>query len=200
MKLKTIDIDFRSIFSKGVKQKKEPFGVFLVTGYMGSGKTYFCVKFACDFINKYKIKTNIKSLHIPNAIIEYFETLDEIYNDKEEYCLYIIDELGRKYTKEVRSDKYFYNFLQMSRKTKRIVLIIHQEYLQVPIWLRGVANEVFTTKKVRFLPSLFITYRGYAVLDEETKEWTIDYTYRYIYKRNKSIASYYDTFETVAVL
>lgn len=200
MKLRNIDIDIQSIFKKGIKQKKEPFGVFLVTGYMGSGKTYFCVKFATDFISKYKIKTNISSLNIPNANIEIFKTLDTIYNDKEEYCLYIIDELGKKYTKEARADKDFYNFLQMSRKTKRIVLIIHQEYLQVPIWLRGVANEVFTTKKVRFLPSLFITYRGYAVLDEETKEWTVDYTYRYIYKRTKKIASYYDTFETVATL
>ena len=200
MKLRNIDIDIQSIFKKGIKQKKEPFGVFLVTGYMGSGKTYFCVKFATDFISKYKIKTNISSLNIPNANIEIFKTLDTIYNDNEEYCLYIIDELGKKYTKEARADKDFYNFLQMSRKTKRIVLIIHQEYLQVPIWLRGVANEVFTTKKVRFFPSLFITYRGYAVLDEDTKEWTVDYTYRYIYKRTKKIASYYDTFETVATL
>ena len=110
MKLRNIDIDIQSIFKKGIKQKKEPFGVFLVTGYMGSGKTYFCVKFATDFISKYKIKTNISSLNIPNANIEIFKTLDTIYNDNEEYCLYIIDELGKKYTKEARADKDFYNF------------------------------------------------------------------------------------------
>lgn len=199
MKTKKLDIDFKSFFKKGVKQKYEPFGCFLVTGYMGSGKTYFAVKFANDYKQTYKIKTNIHTLLIPGAKIEYFTHLEEIYNDKEEFCLYIIDELGKKFTKEAKADKDFYNFLQMSRKTKRIVLIIHQEYLQVPFWLRGVCYEVFTTKKVPIL-NFFVTYRGIAVLDEDTKEWRIDYNFRYIYKRTNYIASMYNTFETVATL
>lgn len=199
MRTKKFDIDFKSLFSKGIKKKVEPFGCFLITGYMGSGKTYFAVKFANDYKKQYTIKTNIKSLNIPKARMKYFTELKDIYNDTEEYCLYIIDELGKKYTKEAKADKDFYNFLQMSRKTKRIVLIIHQEYYQVPFWLRGVCEEVFTTRRVMFLP-LFITYRGYAVLDEETKEWKVDFNFRYIYKRNKKIASMYDTFETVATL
>ena len=140
MRTKRFDIDIKSFFKRGVKKKEEPFGCFLVTGYMGSGKTYFTVKFANDYKQNYKIKTNIKSLHIPNANINYFTQLNEVYNDTEEYCLYIIDELGKKYTKEAKADKDFYNFLQMSRKTKRIVLIIHQEYYQVPFWLRGVCK------------------------------------------------------------
>lgn len=199
MRTKRFDIDIKSLFSKGIKKKVEPFGCFLITGYMGSGKTYFAVKFANDYKKQYTIKTNIKSLKIPNARMKYFTELKEIYNDTDEYCLYIIDELGKKYTKEAKADKDFYNFLQMSRKTKRIVLIIHQEYYQVPFWLRGVCEEVFTTKRLYFLP-IFITYRGYAVLDEETKEWKVDFNFRYIYKRNKIIANYYDTFETVATL
>lgn len=194
-----IDIDVKSILKKGIKKKVEPFGCFLITGYMGTGKTYFAVKYASEHSKNYKIKTNIKSLHIPNANIEYFENLDEIYNDTENYCLYIIDEIGKKYTKECRADKDFYNFLQMSRKTKRICLLIHQEYYQVPFWLRGVCEEIFTTKRVFFLP-LFITYKGFAILQEDTKEWSIDYNFLYIYKRNKIISSYYDTFETVNTL
>lgn len=196
---KSLEIDLRSLFKKGVKKKVEPFGCFLITGYMGTGKTYFAIKYANDKKKDYKIKTNIKSCKIPNARIEYFSKLDEIYNDTEEYCLYIIDELGKKYTKEAKADKDFYNFLQMSRKTKRIVLIIHQEYYQVPFWLRGVCEEIFTTSRLWFLP-IFVTYRGYAILNEDTKEWSVDYTYRYIYKRNKSIASFYNTFETVSNL
>ena len=199
MRTKKFDIDFKSLFCKGIKKKVEPFGCFLITGYMGSGKTYFAVKFANDYKKQYTIKTNIKSLNIPNAKMKYFTELKEIYNDTDEYFLYIIDELGKKYTKDAKADKDFYNFLQMSRKTKRIVLIIHQEYYQVPFWLRGVCEEVFTTRRVMFLP-LFITYRGYAVLDEETKEWRVDFNFRYIYKRNKKIAQMYDTFETVATL
>lgn len=196
---KSLEIDFKSLFKKGIKKKEEPFGVFLITGYMGTGKSYFAVKYANDKKQTYKIKTNIQSLKIPNANIETFTNLEEIYNDSDEYVLYIIDELGKKYTKEVKADKDFYNFLQMSRKTKRIVLIIHQEYYQVPFWLRGVAEEVFTTSRLWFLP-IFITYRGVAVLNDETKEWQVQYNYRYIYKRNKDIASYYNTFETVTHL
>ena len=199
MKLKNIDIDIKSIFSKGVKKKIEPFGCFLITGYMGSGKTYFATKYAYEHSKQYKIKTNIHSLKIPNARIEYFTELHEIYNDTEEYVIYIIDELGKKYTKEHKADKDFYNFLQMSRKTKRICLLIHQEYYQVPFWLRGVCEEIFTTTRLWFLP-LFVTYRGFATLNEDTKEWGIDYNFRYIYKRTKFISSLYNTFETVSTL
>lgn len=199
MKLNNLEIDFKSAFKKGVKKKVEPFGVFLITGPMGSGKSYFATRFSNDFKDNYTLKTNIQSLKIPNAKIEYFKELKEIYNDTNEYYLYIIDELGKKYTKEQKQDKDFYNFLQMSRKTKRIVLLIHQEYYLVPFWLRGVCNEVFTTSKIRFTP-FFCTYRGVPRLDEDTKEWTIDYNYRYIYKRTKEISSYYDTFETVSSL
>lgn len=192
-------IDFKSFFQKGIKPKHEPFGVYFITGRMGTGKTYFACKFANDIKDSYIIKTNIHSLKIPNAKIEYFTELKEIYNDNQEYCFYIIDELGKKYTKENKSDKDFYNFLQMSRKTKRIVFIIHQEYLQIPTWLRGVCNEVFTTKKVPFLP-LFITYKGIPVLNTDTLEWGVEYNTWYLYKRTKTIASTYNTFETVSTL
>lgn len=199
MKLNNLEIDFKSVFKKGVKKVVEPFGVFLITGPMGSGKTYFATRFSNDFKKTYTIKTNIKSLKIPFAKIEYFDNLSDIFNDTNTYYLYIIDELGKKYTKESKQDRDFYNFLQMSRKTKRIVLLIHQEYYLVPFWLRGVANEIFTTSKVRFTP-FFCTYRGTPRLNEDTKEWEVDYTYRYIYKRTKEISSYYDTFETVSTL
>ena len=192
-------IDVKSLFKKGIKAKYEPFGVFFITGRMGTGKSYFGVKYASEIKDYYKIKTNIKSLKIPGAKIEYFTELKEIYNDTEEYCFYLIDELGKKYTKEMKADKDFYNFLQMSRKTKRIVFIIHQEYLQIPQWLRGVATEVFTTTKVPFIP-LFMTKRGYPYLDEGTLEWRVDYNAIYFYKRIKLIANYYNTFETVSNL
>ena len=89
---KSLEIDFKSLLKKGIKKKEEPFGVFLITGYMGTGKTYFAVKYANDKKQIYKIKTNIQSLKIPNANIETFTNLEDIYNDTDEYVLYIIDE------------------------------------------------------------------------------------------------------------
>ena len=193
------EIDIKSFFRKGVNNIEEPYGNFLVNGRMGSGKTYFCVKTAYELKDKFKIKTNIKSLHIPGANIQYFTEITELYTDFEERCLYIIDELGKKYTKENKQDKDFYNWLQMSRKLKKIVFLIHQEYLLVPNWLRGACIECYTTSKIPFVP-LFFTSKGNPVLNPDTLEWTIDTNYWFIYKRNKFIANLYNTFETVANL
>ena len=108
-------IDTKSFFRKGVKKVEEPFGVFIITGRMGTGKSYFAVKWAYENFTSYKIKTNIKSLNIKNREIEYFSSLNEIYNDSESNVIYIIDELGKKYTKDARADKDFYNFLQTNQ-------------------------------------------------------------------------------------
>lgn len=191
-------IDVKSFFKRGVKKLEEPYGVFFVCGRMGSGKTYFCTKYASEVIKNYTIKTNIHTLNIPNANIKYFTELSEVYNDNDEYYLYIIDELGKKFTKDSKPDKDFYNFLQHSRKAKRIVFMIHQEYYQTPNWLRGPVQEVFTTKKIPILP-LFLTERGIPYLNEEL-EWCVDTNSWYLYKRTKQIANYYNTFESVATL
>lgn len=194
-----VEIDFKSFFKKGVPKIEEPYGNFLVCGVMGSGKTYFCVKQALALSNKYKIKTNIHSLRLPTNNIEYFDTVEELSNDYEEKVLYIVDELGKKYTKDSKQDKDFYNWLQHSRKLKKIVFLIHQEYLLVPNWLRGACMEVYTTRKLPLVPIL-LTSRGYPVLNDETKEWEVESNYSFIYKRNKSITDLYNTFEIVDTL
>lgn len=193
------EIDFKSFFKKGVPKVDEPYGNFLVCGPMGSGKTYFCVLQAYKLYTKYKIKTNIKSLKINGASIEYFDRVEDICNDYEEKCLYIIDELGKKYTKDNKQDKDFYNWLQHSRKLKKIVFLIHQEYLLVPNWLRGACIEVYSTQKLPFIP-VFCTHRGYPVLNPDSLEWEIDSNYFFLYKRNKYIANLYNTFELVPTL
>lgn len=77
--------------------------------------------------------------------------------------------------------------------------MIFQEYLNVPIWLRGVANRVYVTAKIPFLP-LHITSYGIPILDLETKEWGLQELSILIYKRNQRIASSYDTFEIIESL
>lgn len=193
------EIDFKSFVKKGVPKVDSPFGNFLICGVMGSGKSYLAVKHAFNLKDKYKIKTNIHSLHIPGYEIEYFNEINEILKDTEPFCLYIIDELGKKYTKENKQDKDFYNWLQHSRKLKRITFLIHQEYLLVPNWLRGACKEVYTTKKIPFLP-LFLTIRGVPILNPDTLEWQVDSNYFYLYKRISSIANLYNTFEVVSTL
>lgn len=201
---KKYDIDVKSFFKKGLPKKEEPFFVGLLNGRMGTGKSYLTIKLTIDYLKKdkrfKKIKTNIHSLKIKDidVDIDYFDTIDSIVNDNEEYCIYIFDELGKKYTCECKQDKDFYNFLQMSRKCKRIVFLIHQEYLQTPKWLRGVVQYVFTTHQLLWLP-IFVTYKGLPYLSED-KEWLVSNDFVYIYKRTKDIGSLYDTFETVNTL
>lgn len=200
MKIFSTNIDLKSILHKRPKEIKDNFGISLITGYQGSGKSYLSVYIEYKYLEPdRKVYTNIKSLHIPNREIEYFEKIDDIVTNIEMDRIFIIDEISKKYTKECKQDKLFYSWLQQSRKRRRTVLLITQEYLQVPIWLRGVARFVYTTTKLPILP-IFVTYKGYAVLDEETKEWTVQPEERYIYKRNKYICDFYDTMEPINTL
>lgn len=193
-------IDFNSFFKKGTPKINDDFGVSLITGYQGSGKTYFSVYVAYKYLtNRTKIRTNIRSLKIPGKKIEYFEKIDQIVLQTDTDYVYIIDEISKKYTKECKQDKLFYSWLQQSRKRRRIVLLITQEYLQVPTWLRGVSRFVYTTEKIKLLP-LFKTTKGVAVLDSSTCEWTVEALETYYYKRNLYIANMYDTMEPVNTL
>lgn len=200
MKIFNTNIDVKSMFKTKPKQIKDNFGVSFICGYQGSGKTYLAVYILVKYIEpNRKIYTNIKSLHIPNRDIEYFEKIDDIVDNVEMDRVFVIDEISKKYTKDCKQDRLFYSWLQQSRKRRRTTLLITQEYIQIPFWLRGIARFVYTTTKIAFLP-IFKTYKGFAYLSEDTKEWEVDPQEIYIYKRNKYIASYYDTMEPINTL
>lgn len=194
-----IKIDYKSLFQKSSPKIKDDFAIYLVNGYQGTGKTWFCVY---DVYNKWKsrkIKTNIRSLRIKGYEVEYFSQLQDIYNDTDNNVVYVIDELSKKYNKNSPLDKHFYSWLQQSRKHSRYVYLITQEYINVPNWLRGVANRVFTTSKVPLL-NLFCTTLGVPELDKETFEWGCVPILKIFYKRTKKISDMYDTLESIDTL
>lgn len=199
MKLFNNNIDFKSFFQTSTPKINDNFGVVFVTGYQGSGKTYFAVYWLYKYANNDKhIYTNIKSLRgFKN--ITYFELLDEITDNIESDCIFVIDEISKKYTKECKQDRKLYSWLQQSRKRRRQVLLITQEYVQIPVWLRGIARFVYTTHKLPIFP-LFVTEKGIAQLDDDTKEWFVVPSERYLYKRTKKISSLYDTMEPIPTL
>ena len=193
-----LKIDLTSLFQKGIKPLKENFGIFLICGYQGSGKGYFSVY---NLIRNHKgaiVKTNVKSLSTNQNEILYFTKINEIYDDTDSHVVYIIDELSKKFPKNAPLDREFYSWLQQSRKKSRYVYLITQEYINVPQWLRGVANLVYITHKVRFF-NLFITDLGKPILNDEL-EWTIEVQNSILYKRTKKISSYYDTLEGIDTL
>lgn len=196
MNILAFKIDWKSLTKKGVKKLDDDFQISLITGYQGSGKTYFAI-YSMERLFKNKIiYTNIKTYHSTRNDIRYFKTIEEIENNIEDNCVFLIDELSKKYTKNTPQDLRFYSWLQQSRKHKRYVYMITQEYLQVPTWLRGVANLVYVTEKVKVLP-LFKTTLGRPILDDETKEWSIEPISTIVYKRTKYISSKYDTYESI---
>lgn len=199
MKLGHTNIDFASFLQTAPKKINDDFGCVFVTGYQGTGKTWFSVYLLVKKLLNRKIKTNIQSLNIPNRTIEKFTLIDDITDDIEEDVIYVIDEISKKYPKECKQDKKFYSWLMQSRKRRRVVIMITQEYVQIPPWLRGTCLYVYQTSKVWLFP-IFKTCRGIARLSEEC-EWYIDnITDTYIYKRTKKISSYYDTMEPIPIL
>lgn len=192
-----ISVDFKSFVHKGLKNQSDDFLVALINGYQGSGKTYFGIyNLETRFKKPRTIYTNIKSYKSTIHNVIYFTFIEELYNNHDYGAIFLVDELSKRYTKDSRIDKPFYSWLQQSRKHHRFVYLITQEYLQVPNWLRGVANLSYTTKKIPLTP-IMITTLGQPVLDKETCEWGLQEISLRIYKRNKKIANLYDTFELI---
>lgn len=209
MKIGKFDIRINTFFKKGLEIIDDRFGVYFVTGRQGTGKTYYAIYLALQQVNfnkeLAKIKTNIKSLKIPGAQIEYFERIEEIYLDNEEKCIFIIDEVARKWSKGSKTDTQFYAFLNQCRKMKRICIMITQEWKELPMWIRRPAKYMITTRKVPLLNrfGLFVSLVGDAenmVLDPVEMEWVCPPIKYIIYKRTKEIANHYDTFEPINIL
>lgn len=196
-------IEFRTFFKKGLPRIDDRFGVYFVCGRQGSGKTYYAIKLllAQDKDTCASVYTNIHSLKIPDYNINYFTTVNELYENTDEYCIFVIDELSRKYDKNSRTDTQFYAWLNQSRKRKRIVIMITQEWRELPMWIRRPAKYMICTKRgflSRF--GIYTTIVGDAenmVFNKDESEYECPTIKKIIYKRNKEISDLYDTFEAI---
>ena len=206
MRLFNYDIRFNTFFKKGLPKIDDRFGVYYVCGKQGSGKTYYACYLALQQVNfnldLAKIYTNIHSLKLPKGEVKYFSKIDELYFNTEEHCIFIIDEISRKYDKNSRTDTQFYAWLNQSRKRKRIVILITQEWRELPMWIRRPAKFMISTHKTKllYLFGIYTSTVGDAenmVFDKDEGEYTCPPLKYIIYKRNKKIADMYDTFEAI---
>lgn len=205
------DIRFNTFFKKGLPRIDDRFGVYFVTGRQGTGKSYYGVYLALQQIGynfktrkcseNFKIITNMKSLKVSGVPIHYFEKVSDIYTNTTQYCIFIIDEIARKYDKNSRTDTQFYAFLNQSRKMHRVCILITQEWKELPMWIRRPAKYCLTTVPCllnRFgIEKTIIGDAENMYLDKDTMEWNcppLSYIY---YKRIKMIADCYDTFEAI---
>lgn len=198
------DFRFNTLFKKGLPRIDDRFGCYFITGRQGTGKSYFANMLILQQDKKLvnKIYTNVHSLHIPNYNIVYFDNISELYTNTDEHCIFLIDEISRKYDKSSRTDTQFYAWLNQSRKRKRIVILITQEWRELPMWIRRPAKFMMTTTKPFLLSffGIFKTTVGDAenlIFDKDEGEYTCPPLKYIYYKRNKCVADLYDTFEAI---
>lgn len=205
MKIFKYDIKIDTFTKKGIKFIDDKFGVYLVTGKQGSNKTYYACQLTMyqDKKRVNYIKTNIKSLKMPGYKMEYFTKINEVYNDTDRNVIYIIDEVSKKYHKNSPTDRDLYAWLNQSRKRNRIVIMITQEYLELPMWIRRPCKYMLTSTRIPILSTYFNIFRcvvgdGYnLVYDKDEGVYVCPTILNIIYKRNRYIGSMYDTFEPI---
>lgn len=206
MKIFNRKIEFNTFFKRGLKPIDDRFGVYFVTGRQGSGKSYYAVKLLLSQDKKIlnKVYTNVKSLKIPNYDIIYFNNITELYTNVEEYCIFLIDEVSRKYDRNSKTDTQFYAWLNQSRKRKRIVIMITQEWRELPMWVRRPAKYMISTSKTILSKwGIYKTCIGDAenmIFNKDEGEYECPPIMYIYYKRNKYIASLYDTYEAINTL
>lgn len=204
MKIFNTDIRFNTFFKRGLPKIDDRFGIYFVCGRQGSGKNYYATMLLLQQDKRLcnKVYTNVHSLKIPDYNINYFDKLSDLYYNTEEYCIFLIDEISRKYDKNSKTDTQFYAWLNQSRKRKRIVILITQEWRELPMWIRRPAKYMITTKKTRLLNvfGIYTSIIGDAenlTFNKDEGEYECPPIMKIVYKRNKSIANLYDTFEAV---
>lgn len=204
MQIFKYDIRFKTFFKRGLKPLDDRHGVYFVTGRQGSGKNYYAVTLLLQQ-NKEKVNkvyTNVHSLKIKGYDIHYFTKITEIYDNIEEDCIFLIDEVSKKWDRTSKTDTQFYAWLNQSRKRKRIVILITQEWRELPMWIRRPAKYMIVTKPTKLLNRLgfYTSCVGDAenmVFDKDEGEYNCPPIKFIIYRRNKSIADLYDTFEPI---
>lgn len=207
MQIMKVDIRLNTLFQKGLPKLDDRFGCYFVTGRQGSGKTYYAVMLLLQqnqqMVNK--IYTNVHSLKIPGYKIVYFTDISVLYQNTDEHCIFLIDEISRKYDKNSRTDTQFYAWLNQSRKRKRVVIMITQEWKELPMWIRRPAKFMITTKPTKILNrfGIFTSTVGDAenlIFNKDEGEYECPPIKYIFYKRNKRIADMYDTFEAINTL
>lgn len=204
-KSKHVSINFKSLKYKKAKVIDDRFGVYLITGKQGANKTYYSVQLTYnqDRTKVNYIKTNIHSLKIPGYEIRYFTKINEIYFDTDINCIYIIDEVSRKWKKNSPCDTDFYAWLNQCRKRNRVCILITQEYKELPMWLRRPAKYMLNSYSLPFLTKFFNIYAlnvgdGYNLIyDKNESEYLCPNLKTILYKRNQFICDMYDTFEPI---
>lgn len=192
-----IFLDLKSFVKKGIHIKDSIYGVYVFTGFQGSGKTMNAVEFLLRNApsgGATKIHTNIDSLNLEHDYVTETGHLNPSWRD----CFVVLDEIHKAYPKNSKPDRFFYSFLQESRKHHRVTILITQEWKEVPMWLRRPCKLIVGNHR------LFRNFIVEEIQDARTMKWSeeendyvCDTIQKNVKKWNKCIAECYDTNETI---
>ena len=195
-----LHIDFKSFFKKGFKKRDESFGVYVYTGFQGSGKTYSAINFVTSQRNmrKCNVITNIKSYYkTQNGILleSYIELLKlgkkveniVIYEadimkiidfvntyvdgDNDKNILILFDEIFTVIEKATRLQKQILAFLSQMRKRKIIFVSTAQIWSEINITFRRYARFQISCNMLSF-PILKYAFLFNVVSDATQMKWS----------------------------
>lgn len=195
-----LHIDFKSFFKRGFKKRDESFGVYVYTGFQGTGKTYSAIKFVNEQQNSRKcnVITNVKSFcDSQNGItlIEYANLLDQgkkvenrvIYEanimsiidfvnkyvdgNNDKNILILFDEIFTIIEKATRLQKQILAFLSQMRKRKIIFVSTAQIWGEINITFRRYARFQISCNMLA-LPVLKDAFLFNVVSDATQMKWS----------------------------
>lgn len=201
IKKNNIKVKWKTLFRKGFKVKRGPYGVYCYDGKQGKFKTYSIVEFLLDHKDK-KIYSNIKSLKgVDYTPIGGIDDLLELRNKKD--CIIFFDEIFTAITKssKINSSLEVMDFLSQMRKREIIFLTTCQEWLELDITLRRYCRYRIhcDTLELPFITFIIKTFYNAELMkwSSEENEYVAPILETTISKPNLIVANSYDTFETI---
>lgn len=201
--LKDYRFKWRTFFRKGFSPKNDRFGVYVYCGKQGKGKTYSVVEFLIEQSKKgIPIYANLKSLD-PNLInYTYFETIDQLLNNKEEDCIIVFDEIFSIIEKGNKLDKRVMRFLSQMRKRRNIFVTTAQEWLEINLTLRRYTRYQIQCNMIDLPLIGGISIKSFydaelMVFDKDVLDFVAPLDTRVISKCNIKVANSYDTYEQI---
>lgn len=194
--MQKLSIDFRSFFKRGLSGDVPSEGVIiLICGKQGSGKSFAAVKMITERMGATPIFSN-SDLTIPGRSVTVGTWRQILAQDTSDSIVFI-DEIFTSFTKSDRIPHEYTSWLAQSRKANRIVILIAQEFLEVPLVLRRFAKYLVSCTHLGPLILEHWADGDSLHYDSETGEYVADPYRLRIYKRTKAIGELYDTREQI---
>lgn len=198
-------IDWKSFKQKGLKREKHqfPIGTRAYKGFQGRGKSLSIIHDALKIREAFPnciIFSNIKIEGLKNYY--YCKKDDDIYfglnfDNGEDGVINIIDEAHLFFNKKTGISLDVLTQISQQRKQRRKIMISSQIWEDLDISLRKQVPEIVKCWNLGNIQINRISNGETLRYDKQKSEYVADLIGFSIYKRNKDLASRYDTYQRI---